>query len=81
MDGDVTPYIPVEGEEFMVHFENPLCQAPDQESWRGICGTRMKLLGERHPLWKAKHFIFECPKCEAIQAISEDQAARIARRR
>jgi|WetSurMetagenome_2_1015567.scaffolds.fasta_scaffold45113_2 hypothetical protein len=61
----------------MRQYRNPLCQAPDPESWRGICGITMKLVDERHPLYKPKHYVFLCPRCEAMQAITEDQLSKI----
>jgi hypothetical protein len=62
----------------MRQYKNPMCEAPDPESWRGICGITMKLVDERHPLYKPKHFVFLCPRCESMRAITEDQLSKIA---
>jgi len=73
---------PKEGYQ-VAHFQNPRCQAPDmmngQEDRK--CGVEMKLMGERHPLWRPGFFIFVCPRCEALRSISEADAAKYARRR
>lgn len=57
----------------MEQFKNPICKAPDPDSWRGVCGVEMKQVAERHPLWQKKAWVFLCPKCEAMQAITEDR--------
>jgi hypothetical protein len=62
----------------MKQYKNPICMAENEESWRGVCGIPMKLVDERHPLHKAKHYIFLCPKCEAMRALTEDQLYRTA---
>ena len=62
----------------MKQYHNPRCNAPDDEDPRGICGVPMQMRGERHPMWKAKHWVFECPRCEAVRLITEDQLYRNA---
>jgi hypothetical protein len=64
-----------------LHLEPPRCQAPDNEITEGVCGVRMKLAGERHPLWQAKTYTFYCPRCEAVQFITEEHANKHCERR
>lgn len=65
----------------MARYENPICIAPHQEDpQRRYCGVRMRLLGERHPLYQPKKFVFECPRCGCIRAIDELAAERCSRR-
>jgi hypothetical protein len=68
----------IESEGTMKHLENPICMAPDQEgdSMRGICGIRMNIIGERHPLWQPRFYTFECPRCGCIRSIDESKAGR-----
>jgi hypothetical protein len=62
----------------MASYRNPICMAPDPESWRGVCGVEMKLAGERHPLHQLRAWTFVCPKCEAATILTEDQLKRTA---
>ena len=65
------------------HYQPPKCNAPDQESLNpmAVCNVEMKLMGERHPLWKPGHYVFVCPRCEALRVLDEATLDRYAKRR
>lgn len=48
------------------------------------CGVEMRVMSERHPSfgpnWKPGHWVFLCPRCEAIRAVSDEHLDRYAER-
>ncbi len=62
-----------------MRFKEPNCVAPDPDDPRGVCGVQMRALGERHPSFdsnfKPGHWVFQCPRCEAVRAIEDARLA------
>jgi hypothetical protein len=68
----------------MARYREPDCVAPDPERGGRPCGTTMKLIGERHPAFgpnaRPGHFVFQCPRCDAVRALSADTLDRYVTR-
>ena len=64
-----------------MHLRPPRCQAPASPFIEGMCRVEMRLAGERHPLWQRHNYTFYCPRCEAVQVITEDWADKHCERR
>lgn len=67
----------------MARYTEPRCQAIEREN-EDVCGVRMKLMGERDPLfgpnWQPGHHVFKCPRCGSIRALSTANLDRYAER-
>jgi len=65
-------------------YHAPACQAVEIETDR-VCGTPMVPLQEREPSfgpnWKPGHWVFRCPRCAAVRALSTEHIDRYAARR
>jgi hypothetical protein len=68
----------------MPRYQAPRCQAPLDGDADRICGHAMRPLGEREPSfgpnWRPGHWVFLCPYCGAVRAISDEHAGRYAGR-
>jgi hypothetical protein len=64
----------------MARYKEPRCMAEDFEDPLRVCGVRMELAGERHPLWKPGFYTFICPRCESIRCVDELQLDRCVER-
>jgi len=62
----------------MRKYKAPRCTAPDEMGGKPErpCGLEMKLLNERHPLWRPGHWMFICPRCESLRALSDQTLDR-----
>lgn len=64
-------------------YRPPLCRAPHVETGRP-CGLEMKPMGERHPSfgpnYRPGHWIFQCPRCESVRVVSDENVDRYAQR-
>lgn len=66
----------------MPRFKVPRCIAPDEMDGRPekSCNVEMKMVGERHPLWKPGQWVFMCPRCESVRVIDDLKAERYCER-
>ena len=63
----------------MARYHEPGCVAVDSDTGKE-CGTRMRALGERDPLfgpsWKPGCWVFVCKRCGAMRAIDKRSLGR-----
>lgn len=62
----------------MKRYKPPKCISTDPDGT--VCGIEMKVGGERHPMHQKGHYIFYCPRCEAVRVLGDSQIGRYVER-